>query len=279
MQSAKPDSDSPLLIRLRAGQPVTALGVRASRTPDIARMAAATGHDAIWVDMEHSAMPVDCAAQICMTALDLGLTPLVRVPEREYGVIGRLLDGGAEGIIAPRIETPEQAADVVNACRFPPQGHRSAIAGLPHLGWRRMPAGDFNAAMNRRTVVKVLLESPLGIRNAEAIARVPGVDIVGIGTNDLCAELGVPGDFRHALVREAHEHALAACARAGTLLMIGGIGDAAYTAQLIARGAAPFLMTGIDGDILLAGLQQRLAAALASVPAPGQQPARAGEAA
>lgn len=257
------DSESTLLARLRARQPVTALGVRASRTPDIVRQAAASGHDAIWVDLEHSTIGLDETSQICLTALELGLTPLVRVPEREYGVIGRLLDGGALGIIAPRIETAQQAADLVGACRFPPFGHRSAIASLPHLGWRRMPAEQLNQTLNRHTIVKVLIESPAGIENIEEIARVPGVDIVGIGTNDLSAELAVPGDFRHPRVRAAHEAALAACTRAGTLLMIGGIGDAARMAELVALGAAPFLMTGTDSDILLAALEQRVKAVLA----------------
>jgi 4-hydroxy-2-oxoheptanedioate aldolase len=61
---------------------------------------------------------------------------LVRVPEREYGAIGRLLDAGASGLIFPRVETAAQAADLAAACRFPPHGHRSAIATLPQ---RRLP--------------------------------------------------------------------------------------------------------------------------------------------
>ncbi len=250
-------SINPVLERLAQRLPVLALGVRHARTGDIARYAHASGHHAIWVDLEHSTMAVDTAAQICATALDLGLVAFVRVPEREYGVIGRLLDGGALGIIAPRIETAEQAADLVAACRFPPLGHRSAIGSLPQLGFRKMPAARLYGAMNRATALKVLIEGPQGVDNAEAIAATPGVDIVGIGTNDLCAEFGVPGDYKHPRVRAAHEHVLAACARAGKPLAIGGIPDNAYAADLIDRGAAPFLMTGIDSDILLAALHER----------------------
>ena len=71
-------------------------------------------------------MPIDTAALICAAALDLGLAPFARIPEREYGVIGRLLDGGVLGIIAPRVETAEEAQDIVAACRFPPR----AIPGV-----------------------------------------------------------------------------------------------------------------------------------------------------
>src|ERR1700722_8626186 len=121
---------------LGLGQPVAALGVRSSRTADIARIARSSGHHAIWVDLEHSTMPIDAAALICAAALDIGLAPFVRVPEREYGLVGRLLDGGVLGIIAPRVETVEEAQEMVTACRFPPLGHRSAVASLPHLDFR-----------------------------------------------------------------------------------------------------------------------------------------------
>ena len=159
-------------------------------------------------------MPIDTAALICAAALDLGLAPFARIPEREYGVIGRLLDGGVLGIIAPRVETAEEAQEIVAACRFPPFGHRSASC---HAGSRRFSRRcrpeEFNRTMNQATVVKILLESPRGIENAEAIAALPGVDIVGIGTNDLTAEMGVAGQFRHPDVRKAHESAIAACRR------------------------------------------------------------------
>jgi 2-keto-3-deoxy-L-rhamnonate aldolase RhmA len=263
--ASEASSTNLVVSRLQQRLPVAALGIRFSRTPDIARIAKASGHHAIWVDLEHSGIAIDTAAQICAAALDIGLVPFVRIPEREYGVIGRLLDGGAAGIIAPRIETAAQAEDVVSACRFPPLGHRSAIGTLPHVGYRRMPAPAFNETMNQATAVKVLIESPLGIANIAQIAAVPGIDIVGIGTNDLSAELGVAGEFRHPRVREAHDAALVACERAGKPLAIGGIADAAYSAELVRRGAAPFLMTGIDTDLLLSAAQERVRLALASI--------------
>ena len=251
--------------RLAQRLPVAALGIRAARTPDVVRIAKASGHHAIWVDLEHSTMPVDTAAMLCSAALDQQLVPLVRIPERDYGIIGRLLDGGALGIIAPRIETAAQADEVARACRFPPRGQRSAIASLPQLEMRRVPAGDLNATLNRMTIVKVLLETELGIDNAAEIAALDGVDIVGIGTNDLCAELGVPGDFRHPSVRRAHERAIEACRKAGKPLAIGGVGDAAYAAELIRMGASPFLFTGIDTELLLTAAHAKVEAALASL--------------
>jgi 4-hydroxy-2-oxoheptanedioate aldolase len=254
-----------LVERLNQRIPVAALGVRSSRSADIARIARGSGHHAIWVDLEHSTMPIDTAALICAAALDLGLAPFARIPEREYGVIGRLLDGGVLGIIAPRVETVEEAQDIIAACRFPPLGHRSAIAALPHMGFERMPPEQFNQVLNQATVVKILLESPRGIANVEAIAALPGVDIVGIGTNDLTAEMGVPGQYRHFDVRKAHEAAIDACKRARKPLAIGGIADLAYASELIRLGASPFLFTGIDTDLLLAAARDRVSQALSSL--------------
>jgi 2-keto-3-deoxy-L-rhamnonate aldolase RhmA len=112
------------------------LGIRTSRTPDIVRIAHATGHHGVIIDLEHSTMSLDLAGSLCATANDLGLTPFVRLPERDYGAIGRLLDAGAQGIVAARIETTDEAATIARACRFPPRGQRSAIAAVPQVGMR-----------------------------------------------------------------------------------------------------------------------------------------------
>ena len=140
------------------------LGIRGARTTDIARVAASTGHHAVLVDLEHSTMSLDVAAAICSAAHDLGLVPFVRTPEREYGAIGRLLDGGAEGIVAPRIETAEEAATVVGACRFPPRGQRSQLASVPSLGMRPTPAKTLNPLLDEATLVQILIETPRGHR-------------------------------------------------------------------------------------------------------------------
>jgi 2-keto-3-deoxy-L-rhamnonate aldolase RhmA len=87
--------------RLRDGRTTLMLGIRGSRGTDIVRVAHSTGHHAVLVDVEHSTMSLDVVASLCAAAADLGVMPFVRTPEREYGSIGRLLDGGALGIVAP----------------------------------------------------------------------------------------------------------------------------------------------------------------------------------
>ena len=147
------------LDRLRDGEPTLMLAVRSSRTADVLRIARSTGHQAVMIDLEHSTMPLDVAASLCATAGDLGLFPFVRVQEREYGALGRLLDGGAQGVIAPRVETAAEAATVARACRFAPRGQRSQLATVPQLGMRPTPARELNPVLDDATVVQILIET------------------------------------------------------------------------------------------------------------------------
>jgi 2-keto-3-deoxy-L-rhamnonate aldolase RhmA len=244
--------------RLRQNQTMLALGVRTSRTTDIARMAYAAGYQILWVDLEHSTISLDETVQICGCASDLGLTPWVRVPERDYGVIGRVLDGGAKGIIVPRVEDAAQAQGCVTAARFPPLGQRSQIAVLPQLQFERRPAAELNRAIDDQTTIQVLLESRKGIDNAETIAAVQGVDILGVGMNDLSADLGCLGDTTNTLLTEACLHVIAAARKHVKLAIVGGIQDADHYAGLIKAGMAPLVMAGIDTDLLLGALRKRV---------------------
>lgn len=245
------------LDRLRADELALMLAIRSSRTADVVRIARATGYQAIMVDLEHSTMPLDTAAQLCATAADLGMTPFVRVPEREYGAIGRLLDCGAQGVIAPRIETVAEAETVSRACRFAPRGQRSQLAMVPQLGMRPTPAATLNPALDDATIVTILIETPAGIVNADAIAQLDGVDMLAIGANDLTAELGVPGRYDDPRVYEAVATAAAACRRHRKLLMVGGIADLTILDSLMPLGVCPLHLAGSDTDVLFAGAAAR----------------------
>ncbi len=248
---------NPFLDRLRGGELTLMLGIRSSRTADVVRIAHVTGHHAVMVDLEHSTMSLDVAARLCSTAGDLGMTPFVRVPEREYGAIGQLLDCGAQGIIAPRIETVAEARAVSRACRFAPYGQRSQLAMVPQLGMRPTPADALNPALDSATIVQILIETPAGIANADAIAQLAGVDMLAIGANDLTAELGVPGHYGDPRVRDAVATAADACRRHGKLLMVGGIADLAILDDLVPLGVCPLQLTGTDTDLLFAGASAR----------------------
>ena len=257
---SKPAQSNAFLARLRAGELTLMLGIRNARTADAVRIAHSTGHHAIMVDLEHSTMPLDVAANLCGVAADLGMTPFVRIPEREYGAIGRLLDGGAHGIVAPRIETAEQATDVGRACRFAPRGQRSQLASVPLTGMRPTPATTLNPILDEATIVQVLIETPQGVANAEAIAAADGVDMIAVGANDLTSELGVPGQYEHPALREAIATVAAACARHQKPLMLGGVADQALFASFVSLGVAPLQLTGMDTDLLYSAASVRVKA-------------------
>ena len=233
------------------------LGIRTARTTDVVRMAHSTGHHAILVDLEHSTMSLQTAAELCAAAGDLGMSAFVRTPERDYGSIGRLLDGGATGIVAPRVETAEEAELVARACRFPPRGQRSQVSAVPALGMRPTPARVLNPAVDAGTVVQILVETPRGVDAADAIAALDGVDLLVLGANDFTAELGRPGDYGHPDLRDAVATVAEACRVHGKLFMLAGIGDRAVFESLAVLGACPLHLTGMDTELLYSAMQAR----------------------
>jgi 2-keto-3-deoxy-L-rhamnonate aldolase RhmA len=251
--------ENAVLHRLGQGEPLLSLGIRNARTAEIVRIAKAAGFGLVWVDLEHSSISIDCAVQITASAADLGLEAWVRIPERDYGVIGRLLDGGATGIVAPRVETAEEAQKVVNAARFPPRGQRSLTALLPQAKYRRMSAADLMRCADLATTVHILIESAEGVRNAGAIAAIDGVDILHVGMNDLSVDLGHVDHLRHADMLDACKRVIAAAHSRGKLAVVGGSSDPALFVELLNAGAVPLVFAAIDTDVLAAGLTQRAA--------------------
>ena len=232
--------------KLSAGKLVLCMGLRQARSPDIAMIAAESGFDAIYADMQHSPLSLETVSAICVGALGQGVTPLVRPPSHAGDAISRALDGGAQGVIMPDVDDAAQARAIVDHGRFPPLGHRSVMGATPALGYRTMPLGEINQTLNAETLIIVMLETPQGIANADEIAAVPGVDMLLIGSNDLCTGLGIPGQLRHPKLREAYEATAKACSKHGKTLGVGGIrGDLELQRDLVKMGAR-FIIAGND---------------------------------
>jgi 2-keto-3-deoxy-L-rhamnonate aldolase RhmA len=247
--------------RLHAGRLTLMMGVSTARTSAIVHIAHSTGHDALLLDLEHGTMSLDVVAELCATGLALGITTLVRIPEREYGIIGRVLDAGAQGIVVPRVETAEEARLIARACRFAPRGQRSQTPMVPQLGMKPTPPRLLNRLLDEQVVVQVMLETPAGIENAEAIAAVDGVDMITMGLFDLTAEFGAVGEFADPRVRDAIEVVGQACRKHGKLLMVGGIGDDELYRSLVPLGVCPLLLTGSDATLLYSGATSAVAKA------------------
>jgi len=242
--------------RMERGEVALGIGVKFARTVDVAKAMKAAGYDWLFIDLEHGSMSLDTAAQISMAALDAGITPLVRVPNGEFGMATRVLDNGAMGIVTPHVDTADEAREIVSRLKFPPVGHRSVSSGLPHLDYKplgmRVIADTLNAAM----LNVVMLETPQAIANAEAIAAVPGIDGLLVGANDLCAEMGIAGDYGNPRLGEAIARVVAACRKHGKWPGVAGVYDETLLPRYLALGPA-FVLCGTDISMLIAGASRR----------------------
>src|ERR671918_3073006 len=93
--------------RLERGELSLGVGVRVVRGVEIAKAMKSAGYDWLFVDLEHGALSIETASQICLAALDAGIAPIVRTPSGEFSVATRLMDNGAMGIVVPHVETAE----------------------------------------------------------------------------------------------------------------------------------------------------------------------------
>jgi 2-keto-3-deoxy-L-rhamnonate aldolase RhmA len=250
--------------KLARDEVVASMMVRLVRGVEIARIAKSAGFDTFYIDMEHCSFSLETTGQICMAALEIGIPAFVRVPANSPEYISRVLDGGAMGVIAPHVRTPEQAREVVRYARFAPQGDRSANSGLPHLQYRSFPTVEANLALNRATMVIVMMEAVEALERVEEIAAVDGVDMMLVGTNDLTAEWGVPGQYDDPRVAAAYQRTVDACRRHGKHVGIGGLASRPDLVEKFVRMGARFVSTGTDLSFLMAACSAK-AKAVASL--------------
>jgi len=243
--------------KLARNEVVTSMTVRLVRGIEIARIARTAGFDSIYVDVEHSSFSLETAGQICLAALEVGIAPFVRVPSTRPEHVSRALDGGALGVIAPHIRSAAEAREVVAAAKFPPFGERSAAGALPHLQYRSFPASEASAAMNAATMVIVQFETADALERADEIVAVEGVDMVLIGTNDLLADMGIPGQYEHERVREAYAHTLAVCRKHGKHVGVGGLASRPKLVADFVRMGARYVSTGTDLAFLLGAATEK----------------------
>jgi 2-keto-3-deoxy-L-rhamnonate aldolase RhmA len=242
--------------RLDRGELALGFGVHHLRGSAVGMLAAAAGYDWLFIDMEHGAMSVHEATQIAIAALGQGITPIVRVCKDAVFEGTRALDNGAMGVVVPHVDTAEEAQAVAAAYRFPPIGTRS-WGGPPFAYDFKPPAtAEAQVELNRDILVACMIETPEAVRNAEAIAATPGVDVLLIGTSDLTASMGIAGQIGHKDVYAAYEKVAGACKRAGKTMGMGGVYDETHAAAYIKMGAR-FLLSGSDHNLLMAGASAR----------------------
>jgi 2-keto-3-deoxy-L-rhamnonate aldolase RhmA len=250
--------------RLAAGELALGVILRQARTVDIAAIMQSCGYDFLFLDLEHNSMDLDTAVQIAIAALGAGIAAVARVPAGQLWLATRFLDGGGLGIVFPHVDTPEEATRIAQALRYPPRGHRSVAGGLPHFGYAKLGLAETCEVIDAATLVTVMLETPTAIANAAAIAAVPGIDCLLIGSNDLAMELGIPGAFADNRIAAAYEAVCDACRDHGKAAGIGGISDEALLRRYIEMGVR-LVLPGSDLSMMARAAAETAAAMRAAL--------------
>jgi 2-keto-3-deoxy-L-rhamnonate aldolase RhmA len=185
-------------------------------TPRVMRLLAAAGVDFALFDLEHTAWDAESLRRTLAAGRDTGIHTVTRVVRAQYALVATALDAGSRGVMAPMVESADEARLLVESARYPPLGRRGfgvimsdELAGGPAAAAKRA---------NRDTFVIAQIESEAGVEHADEILAVPGIDAAWVGQFDLSLSLGCPGEFDHPRYVEAVDHLLATCRRRGTPL-------------------------------------------------------------
>ncbi|MBW1695401.1 MAG: hypothetical protein JRH18_07020 [Deltaproteobacteria bacterium] len=174
------------------------------------------GFDYFVLDMEHARYDMPIITGILQYARKSAITGIVRIPELNYSNVAKALDMGAEGIWVPHIDTEQEAADLVQYAKYPPEGRRGAA--VPPFRLKELQAAEDHASYFKGCNDEVLLiaqiESRQAIGNVAKIAAVPGIDVCMMGTMDLSLDMGYPGKGGHPEMKKAIQKVVDACKEA-----------------------------------------------------------------
>lgn len=200
---------------LKRGETVIGTMVAEMRNPTIAQILSLAGFDFFFIDMEHGMFNMETVADMIHTARLAGIAPFLRVPNLEYHLIARPLDAGAQGLMVPRVDTPEDVRRMVSYMKYPPMGERGCAIGRGHTDYKSEKVKDYIEWANEENLVIVQIESQMAIDHIEEMVSVPGVDVALIGPNDLSISLGIPGQQTDPKEIAAIDKMVAACAKYG----------------------------------------------------------------
>jgi 4-hydroxy-2-oxoheptanedioate aldolase len=238
--------------RLRAGEIVHS-GWCGLPYPIVAELVAREGFSAVTLDGQHGLWDTAAALTAVAHVRLAGAAPIVRIPVGDFATVSRALDFGAEGTIAPMINTPADARAYVSCAKFPPVGERS---WGPHRATTLAQMPDQSVYLreaNALTVTFAMIETRTALDNVEAIAATPGIDALFLGPADLSIALSDGGkvDAMAAEVDVALERIIAAANKAGKIM--GAYCHTAERAVALAKRGVRFLAVGSDMGFLRAG--------------------------
>ncbi len=237
------------------------VGLAASvmRTVEIVAIARGAGFDLLLADTEHTSIGVGDVAQMCIAGGLAGFPVWVRAGGNGPEGLARLVDCGAAGIVVPHVDTAAQARAIADAVRFAPVGRRSIPSPLALHAFRPTPPRTLVTDSEAALTVVAMIESAEGVADVDAIAAVPGIDMLMVGANDLANSLGHLGNLEHPEVADAFAAIAAAAIRAGKDYAVIGLPPALVGPYGTALGASLVIATN-DVNLLFDGAVRALAA-------------------
>jgi 4-hydroxy-2-oxoheptanedioate aldolase len=229
--NSTPASADPFRDKLERGKPLFNAWLSLG-SPFLVEVVAEAGADLVTIDQQHGIGGNAELVASLTAAKAAGVPALVRVAWNDMGLIGRALDAGAQGVICPMINTPEDARKLVEAVKYPPLGGRSWGPYRARLG-----LGDYFREANGWTIACGQIETKEALGNLDAILGTPGLDAICAGPNDLAITLsgGKHADIRAPEVTAALDHLLAKCKEHSVIATIFA-NDADFARQVIAAG-------------------------------------------
>ena len=228
-------------------------------TPGMPRLLKNAGAEYAMYCMEHTGASYETLKPQFALCRALGVVPLVRVPGTEYDFIARALDCGALGVMVPLVDTAQQAEFIVSCTRYPPAGgRRGAAFGFAHDDYEGGDVVEKMKMIHERTLVIAMIETKSGLENVDAIAAVPGVDVLWLGHFDMSNFLGIPGQFSHPLFQDAIRRIAGAAKKHGKAAGYMAA-DAALGKEYLGHGFR-MIATGTDQGMLQEAIRANLEA-------------------
>lgn len=207
---------NPVKALWNAGKPAFGTWITLCPHPRVVKILASAGFDFVIIEMEHTDFSFETVGTLAMMARETGLTPIVRPPGASKAHdLTRPLDAGAQGLLLPSIDTAAQIEEIMVATKYTPIGNRPMNLKGPHTDYCVGTPREIIEHLNRETMTVIMVETRKSIDNLDDILRVPGIDCVMIGPDDLSQDLGIPGEMQNPVLLEAYDEIFARCKARG----------------------------------------------------------------
>jgi len=216
--------------------------------PQVTEMLSRSNVDFVGIDIEHSTISQEQSQSIISACHSNSVCCLPRIATHNMEAIKRLLDSGADGIIVPTVDTPEQIEKLIEWMKYPPLGKRGyGIARAQGYGHN---FEKYIADWNSSSSLIIQIESISAVENIEQLLQIEEVDGAMIGPYDISGSLGIPGEIEHEQVRNAGQIVVDACKKYGKACGTQDIDPTTETIQLAIDSGYTFVVLASDVFIL-----------------------------